>query len=275
MTRPPGDVHRAYRRAHGIPSTAALDAFEELLALPHRNVEYSAKIEQSRVHHCRMAVIFDAGIPERLHAIRHRLDRIARLPGAALDLTHFDLVMRGLAVDRVTLCAFGLDARESLGDSRIKVWWSIVDQPRKVRELLAAHGGDDSVRSLVRESVLLVGNDLTLSGTTRLKLYPKFTPADLEDPAFRGVLARTLSPAAMAWIGRARRTNVSFEPDGARTLHVQPFEPQAMLTAIHNPLLRGVDEGFRALGLRLNVVSLREDDLDRASPEHLNVYYVA
>jgi LynF/TruF/PatF family peptide O-prenyltransferase len=274
-TSRPGDVQRAYRRAHGIRSTAALTAFEQLLALPQRNVEYSAKIEGSRVHHRRMAVIFDSAIAERLHAIRERLDRIARLPGATLDLTHFDLVMRDLALDRVTLCAFGLDARDRLEDSRIKVWWSILDQPRKVRELLAAHGGDDSVRRLVRESVLLAGTDLTLSGTTRLKLYPKYTPADLEDPAVCRVLQETLSPVAMAWIARARRTNVSFEPDGGRTLHFQPFDPEAMLAAIGNPRLPGVDAGFRTLGLRLNVLSLREDDLDRTPPEHLNVYYVA
>jgi LynF/TruF/PatF family peptide O-prenyltransferase len=268
-------VHRAYREAYGVPSTPAVEAFEELMALPHRNVEYSAKVEESRAHQNRMTVTFDTGIPGRLRAIRERLDRIARLPGAVLDLTHFDRIMRGLDLARVTLCIFGLDARDRVGDSRLKVYWSIIDQPGKVRELLAAHGGDDSVRRLVREGLLLVGIDMTLGGASRLKLYPKYTPADLEDPAVRVVLQETLSPSAMAWIAQSRRTNISFDADGGRNLHIQPFDSEAVLARLHNPRLPDVDAGFRALGLRLNVVSLREGDLDGMSPERLNVYYVA
>jgi LynF/TruF/PatF family peptide O-prenyltransferase len=269
----PRGIHGAYCRAFRIRSTLALKAFEALMAQRHQCVEYSTKIDRSNVHCYRMAVYFDTEIPKRLRAIEKSLDGIAQIRGVALDPRLFERVMRGLDLDRVGFCAFGIDWRERLIDSRVKVWWSVVDQPGKVRDLVEAHGGDDSVRRLVRVGLLLVGTDLTLDGSTRLKLYPKYNLADLLDPSVRRRLRQVLSPAAIAWMSRARRTNVSFEPDGRRTLHFLPVDPKALLGELRNPCVRRLDSQYNALGLRLNVVSLLESELDTRRHDHLNLYY--
>lgn len=233
---------------------------------PCRNVEYSVKVDGPQVWWSRMAVIFDRGLAEVLTDLRAGIEVLGAHPGAALDLSLVRAVESDLDLERVTLAAFGLDARPELSDSRLKLWWSIVDQPEKQRELLDLGAADALARALVEQTgVLLTGVDLSLDGRTRLKLYPKIVPEHLDHPELGPLLSRTLPALALSWASRSRRTNVTREPGGGRTLHFQPRAPRELLAQLDSPAVQAVDQRLGAIGLGLNVLSISERSLAGAS----------
>lgn len=268
------DTYRRLKRALSMPSGPVLDAFESLLTAPRRNLEISAQLQREVVHRTRMALIFDQDHASRLEEIVGFLRTISAMSGVQLDLSILKRVTQGLDLGRVTLTACGVDLRERAEDSRVKVWIVVVDQPAKINDILEAHGHDADLLQLVPGNVLLTGVDLTLRGQTRLKIYPKYREDELENIAVQARLARVLSPAALELMLLGKRANICFEADRSRTIHVQPRDPDSFLRKLNHPRISQLAAEHAALGLDLNVVSVRERELVAGKIEDANLYWV-
>ena len=82
--------------------------------------------------------------------------KISNCPGIVIN---YDIIKKvfndKFNLDKIQQLIAGIDFRNNLNDSRIKLWFIIKDYPQKLKQVLSVHGSNKTISDLIINNKLL------------------------------------------------------------------------------------------------------------------------
>ena len=196
---------KAHRQAFEVePSLYPLEIFEDFIAKLDDNsvssLEASCKIEADKLLAARFLAFinppFESSLAQALKFYRQVENRV----GVRLN---YDLLEQfiGKSFDFSKLRRFtvGVDLRQNLADSSLKMHIVLDNYPEKVATALALEGNhySDELRWIALQTVHLVGFDFYLNGRSEIELYSELTEEQFQQPQSRALLEQSFPPAVL------------------------------------------------------------------------------
>lgn len=195
---------KAHQTAFEVESLYPLEIFENFIAQLDDAVvsalEASCKIEADRLWAARFLAFinppFETSLALALQFYRQvearadvqlNDDLLQQFLGASFDFSK---------VHRFTI---GVDLRENLADSSLKMHLILADYPEKIATALALDGKNysDTFRWIATQTVHLIGFDFYLDGRSEIELYAALSEQQFHQPPVRSLLEQSFSSAVL------------------------------------------------------------------------------
>lgn len=264
-----------HRRAFGVGEPYPLRRFIDMVAhASSATLECSCKIEGDEMHAARFNLWFqDDDRAAQMAAVLAFLGHVEAEQGQTLG----DRLFRAFYTPAFTwtgVRAFvvGVDLRDHTADSRLKVWF-MLDESAMIDAALELSPFGNDARQLLVGPGLLIGFDLFLDGRSAVKLYPRVTRDDLQQPATHDRVAALVPSAVLTMMNESRWSHISFSDTGERIVHCRPDDPHGFLERfIADPRVGEVATTLMQ-GEPLDVVvSCRESDIVASQIHDVNLY---
>jgi LynF/TruF/PatF family peptide O-prenyltransferase len=162
-------------------------------------IEASCKIESDKLIAGRFLIFFLEQFEERLGKI---LDIFRQVESRADVQINYDLLHKffGKSFDfsKVKRLTTGVDLRNNLADSSLKMHIVLESYPEKVDTALALDGNTSaSLRSIELESVSLIGFDFYLNGRSEIELYTGLAEEQFQQPETQTFLKQIFPPPVL------------------------------------------------------------------------------
>jgi LynF/TruF/PatF family peptide O-prenyltransferase len=262
-----------YKRLFRVKETKALSLFEELLINSViYYVECSNKILNGEVYAPRVNIWYHTDIYNNLEKVFNFFRKIEHLKGVGFNDSILKKVMENCDVTKITSIVCGIDFRENLKESRVKLWFIIKDYPEKVKEILNIYGNYSYIEKFMRGKTLLVGIDFNFDNKTKLKVYARYTILDIikEDwPKELQIFFRKMP----GLVDKCQEIYISFDKNFNKIIHFQLQKPEEFINFINNKNVKSVNEKYKKKGYSMRIISLRADELFSNNLNEINVYY--
>lgn len=195
---------RAHRQAFGVEASLyPLELFEDFIAQLDDgaviSLEASCKIEADRLFPARFLAFinppFENSLAQALKFYRQVESRV----GVRLN---YDLLQQFLGTSfdfsKVHRFTVGVDLRENLADSSLKMHLILADYPEKIATALALDRQDysEEFRWIATQKVHLIGFDFYLDGRSEIELYAALSEDQFRQPQMRSLLEQSF-PASV------------------------------------------------------------------------------
>lgn len=163
-------------------------------------LEASCKIEADRLWAARFLAFIKAPFETSLALALQFYHQVEAQPDIKLN---DDLLQRFLGnsfdFSKVTRFTLGLDLRDNLADSSLKMHFILVDYPEKIATALELDGRNhsDAFRWIAMETVHLIGFDFYFDGRCEIELYAALSENQFQQPAIRSLLEQSFSTAVL------------------------------------------------------------------------------
>lgn len=196
---------KAHRQAFEVePSLYPLEIFEDFIAKLDdgsvSSLEASCKIEADKLLAARFLAFinppFEKSLAQALKFYRQVENRV----GVRLN---YDLLQQfiGKSFDfsKVRRFTVGVDLRQNLADSSLKMHIVLDNYPEKVATALALDGNQysEALRWMALQTVSLVGFDFYLDGRSEIELYGALTEEQFQQPQILALLEQSFPPAVL------------------------------------------------------------------------------
>jgi LynF/TruF/PatF family peptide O-prenyltransferase len=196
---------RAHRQAFEVePSLYPLEIFEDFIAKLDDNsvssLEASCKIEADKLLAARFLAFinppFESSLAQALKFYRQVENRV----GVRLN---YDLLEQFLGksfdFSKVRRFTVGVDLRQNIADSSLKMHIRLNDYPEKIAAALALHDNQYSkaLRWIALQTIPQVGFDFYLDGRSEIELYSELTEEQFQQPHIRALLEQSFPPAVL------------------------------------------------------------------------------
>jgi len=169
----------------------------------------------------------------------------------------------------------GVDMREDLASSRIKIWFIIEDYPEKIETAIHLYGENKDLRSLILHDELLIGFDFYFNGRNVIKVYPDIKRFEYEQEVNQQNIAKVLHPSALRLIEKSEWVHINFSKDySSKVLHFHVHDPVPFLEMIPGERARAMCSYYRQRELYNVVVSFYEHELIEKNILNWNLYYM-
>jgi LynF/TruF/PatF family peptide O-prenyltransferase len=196
---------KAHRQAFEVePSLYPLEIFEDFIAKLDDNsvssLEASCKIEADKLLAARFLAFinppFESSLAQALKFYRQVENRV----GVRLNYDLLEqFIGKSFDFSKVRRFTVGVDLRQNLADSSLKMHIVLDNYPEKVATALALDGNhySDALRWIALQTVSLVGFDFYLDGRSEIEFYSELTEEQFQQPQIRALLEQSFSPAAL------------------------------------------------------------------------------
>jgi LynF/TruF/PatF family peptide O-prenyltransferase len=281
---PLAPIYDFYKKEFGVESDALLDKFEALLNGSTFSVlECSPMISSHGIHGARFRV-GSAGrnIPEGFGAIFDFLDGIMASGDLQLDSSAVtEIVDRAFDLSKMFGLAVGIERKEKIGDSKVKCYFMIMNDPKTVDRVLSRHPVVEGLGEYFVQETFLFAVDLYLDGRAGVEIYARLQEPEIKD---KRLLSRlNVQKDILNLIESCAALTISFEDKGRRVFHFHPLDPFRFVRLIdHRPL--SVLYGRARIGdvlaqrskdLRPSEISvaLLEDEISSRRLQNIRLYY--
>ncbi|MES0491553.1 MAG: LynF/TruF/PatF family peptide O-prenyltransferase [Leptospirales bacterium] len=169
----------------------------------------------------------------------------------------------------------GVDIREELPSSRLKIWFIIEDYPEKIETAIHLYGENKDLRSLTLHDELLIGFDFYFNGRNVVKVYPDVKRYEYEQEAIQKNIGKVLHPSAMRLMEKSEWVHISFSRNySSKVLHFHVHDPVPFLEMISGERARTMCNYYRQRELHNVVVSFYEHELIEQNIINWNFYYM-
>jgi LynF/TruF/PatF family peptide O-prenyltransferase len=186
------------------PSLYPLEIFEDFIAkLDDDSVislEASCKIEADKLLAARFLAFinppFEKSLAQTLKFYRQVENRV----GVRLN---YDLLQQFLGesfdFSKVYRSTVGVDLRQNIADSSLKMHIRLKDYPEKIAMALALDGNhySDALRWIALQAIPQVGFDFYLDGRSEIELYVELTEEQFQQPQIRALLEQSFPPTVL------------------------------------------------------------------------------
>ena len=196
---------RAHRQAFEVEASLyPLEIFEDFIAKLNDDyvgsLEASCKIESDKLLAARFLAFinppFESSLAQALEFYRQVENRV----GVRLN---YDLLQQFLGesfdFSKVIRFTVGVDLRQNLADSSLKMHIIIENYPEKIATALALDGNQycEALRWMALQTVHLVGFDFYFDGRSEIELYSELTEEQFQQPQIRALLEQSFPPAVL------------------------------------------------------------------------------
>ncbi|NET33069.1 MAG: LynF/TruF/PatF family peptide O-prenyltransferase [Cyanothece sp. SIO1E1] len=273
-----------HKQAFKIQSLYPFESFEDLVEQrKYAALECSCKITDDTLHPARFNLHFPCNhdLAEQIKTTFSIFEKVESKADIKLDFNLFNrLYPQNVTLNQIRQVITGIDLRQRLEDSRLKIWFIVADELEGLQKIVRLYGENDHLIDLLSEQgLLLIGFDFFLSGYSKVKIYPEVKKDFLSQPAAREKLARILSPQAIELLEIYEGLHLTFagEKYGEKILHYHLDKPDDIYRL--KPLLTNyetverVHNHYRSKRIAGTTVSLLERELIANQIKNLNLYY--
>jgi LynF/TruF/PatF family peptide O-prenyltransferase len=281
---PLAPIYDFYKKEFGLGSDALLDKFETLLNGSTFSVlECSPMVSSHGIHGARFrAGSVGRNIPEGFGAIFDFLDGIMASGDFQLDSKGVtEIVDRSFDLSKMFGLAVGIDRKEKIGDSKVKCYFMIINDPKTVERVLSRHPVVERLGEYFVQDTFLFAVDLYLDGGAGVEIYARLQEPEIRD---KRLLSRlNVQKDVLNLIEASDALTISFEDKGMRVFHFHPLDPFCFVRLIdHRPLSLlygrariGDVLAQRSKDLRPAEISVAflEDEINSRKLQNVRLYY--
>lgn len=162
-------------------------------------VECSCKITKGKVHANRFNLWFPRS--NGLEQMNTVMDFLAEVEIKGTLQFNRDLLNQFYQSDfdwsRVRRFVVGVDIRENIVDSRLKIWFILNKYHEQIEKAVKLNGNYPDVKNLLFRDELIVGFDFYFDGRTVIKLYPDIQRQDLDEELSQNKIGTILHPTSI------------------------------------------------------------------------------
>lgn len=196
---------RAHRQAFGVETSLyPLELFEDFIAqLDDGSVvalEASCKIEADRLFPARFLAFIKPPFKNSLAQTLKFYHQVENRVGVQLN---YDLLQQFLGTSfdfsKVYRSTVGVDLRQNLADSSLKMHIRFEDYPEKIVQALALDRSDysDEIRAIALQTVPQIGFDFYFDGRSEIEMYLELTEDQFQQPHMRALLEQSFPQAVL------------------------------------------------------------------------------
>jgi LynF/TruF/PatF family peptide O-prenyltransferase len=266
-----------HKRTFHVESLYPLDIFECFVKeVKGWGLECSCKIEKDKLYPARFNLFRNNPGFEEFDTVFDFFRQVEARDDVKLD---YWLMQRFLGDDfdpnKITQILVGVDLRRELLASRVKFWLVIQDYPEKQETEIALGDPTEELRALIAcTSLVVVGFDFFLDGSSTIELYPRIMSDELEAVEVRRLLAKFMSPPTLRLLENCWAFGFGFSKANPETVLYCPTpEPDSFISNLHNQLANRVHDYYRKQPIKATIVALRESELLAGAVQNLNLYY--
>jgi len=182
-------------------------------------------------------------------------------------------------IEKVHQIIVGIDLRSNRAKSRLKIWFIIKNQSKKIKQVLKISKIDIDQNKIFYENMkteLLFGIDFSFDGTTKLKIYPFIKNEDLLNKNVMKTLENEFSGKIMKLIQNSDGFHVSYNnknKDIQRILHLTTYKYDYFIDIMNNKKIEKMKE-IILQGKKLGsmIISFPEDEINQGI-NNFNIYY--
>lgn len=266
-----------HRQKFSIKENIHLKLFEELLLRNHAyELECSCKVEKEIIYPARFNLWFTNHQHEKnLQSILAFIEKVSELNKIEFSFDLFNKIYtQNIDLTRVCQLIAGIDYREKLQNSRIKIWSIIKDYPKMMDYVFSLSGSKAELESLCVNDELLFGLDFSFNGSSKLKTYLLVDEKQLKDPGIQKKMARHFSEKVQSLMFSSDRVHISVKPEhNNRVLHflLKDYDP-FIKRLKHKNMEYTTDKIVRGTKLPHIILSLDEKEIE-TEIRRFNVYY--
>jgi LynF/TruF/PatF family peptide O-prenyltransferase len=172
----------------------------------------------------------------------------------------------------------GVDARQELAQSKLKIALTIRDYPEKLKTAIYLNGGlNRTINNLIVSNSLHLGFDLSLNGKSEIELYPYIRKTEFQQIDVQQRLAEVLSPETLQPLPACSRICVGLSQGNTEKIlyyyledindFLNYFTPNDTAYRVHSYYLHQQP-------IREMCVALPESQLLTRRVEKMNLYYL-
>jgi LynF/TruF/PatF family peptide O-prenyltransferase len=192
----------AHRQAFEVKSLYPLEIFQDFVAKNNgvSLIESSCKIEADKLLAGRFLVFNPKPNKRKLaesiaffHQVENRVD----------VQINYELLYKFIGnyfdFSKVNIITTGIDLRENLADSSLKIHFQFLDvYPEKIESALALSGNTfASLHGIALQTITLIGFDFYLDGRSEIELYCELRGDQLQQPDIQAFLKQTFPPSVL------------------------------------------------------------------------------
>ncbi|MEG4628119.1 LynF/TruF/PatF family peptide O-prenyltransferase [Microcoleus sp. AR_TQ3_B6] len=271
-----------HKRVFEVENLYSLDIFEnfvEEIEKTSKNciLESSCKMDRDKFYPARFNIGFDLQNVEQINAVYNFFRQVEA--GADVEVNYSliqQFFLEDLDFSKITEFMVGVDLRQELAKSKLKLALTITDYPEKLKLAIALHGGlDETLQTLLVSNSLHLGFDLSLSGGSDIELYPNIFKHELQQPHIQQRLAKVLSTQALQPLPASLRFGVGLSKANAEKIvyyYLENFDDFLKYFAA-NDTARRVHAYYREQPVKEMCVGLPESQLLAGTIQKMNLYY--
>jgi|SRR6476469_8954415 len=191
----------SHRAAFEVGSLYPLEIFEKFVADfdGYCAIEASCKVELDKLIAGRFLIFFLEQFEEQL---AKTLDFFRKVESRADVKISYNLLYNFLEKNfdftKVKRLITGVDLRDNLADSSLKMHIVLENYPEKVDTALALDGNSSAVlRSIALQSVSLIGFDFYLDGRSEIEIYAQLTEEQFQEADTQAFLKQVFPPPVL------------------------------------------------------------------------------
>ncbi|QSJ16618.1 LynF/TruF/PatF family peptide O-prenyltransferase [Nostoc sp. UHCC 0702] len=186
----------AHLEAFEVESLYPLEIFQDFVAKNNgiSSIEASCKVEADKLLAGRFLVFVPQ--PKLEERLAQTLNFFRQVESRVDVKINYDLLEQFLGksfdFSKIVKITTGIDLRENLADSSLKIHFRLDDYPEKIETALALDGNNSAaLRWIALQTVPLIGFDFYLDGRSEIELYCELTEEQFQQPNIENFLKQT------------------------------------------------------------------------------------
>jgi len=264
-----GKYHRHLTSFAAKATTLCVPFLNLLKASPEAHLECSCKVCGDIVHPLRFNLWYRNGGEDGLNPkIVAFLERYAEMVPIDRSL-YREIIGTDFLYEKVRYNVIGIDLRQDIDSSRIKLWHIVEDYPAMERRALGFAGISPNARRLKIHKGFLFGFDFVFSGASALKVYPVWH--DYEIREHNALLRDIVGEKVTMLVEHCQRVSFGFSTGkvGA-SAHMIPCYASDFIAGICS---KSLSTAFFAIGSDRVIVAMDIDDINTGDYHTFNLYY--
>ena len=245
------------------------------------HIELSCKVKASELFPCRFNIWYNNNYTTNLNSCIQLIKKYDQLDyDINIDPSRFfQIINSRFEMNRVGRLILGVDFRENLPDSRIKLWLALKNYPGFIIDILKQGKFDPYMIKLVQHNMFLFGFDFCFNGNCYLKVYPVLFKQDFANPLIKAVLNRWCSKRSVELMQLCDRFHIGMNEKSKRmVIHFHPFDWLQFIARLneisHNFVLNQIKDKCKNRAATGSVfISLLEQEIADNNLVNFNFYY--
>lgn len=198
---------------------------------------------------------------------------VGKLRGVSINYDIFDKMYSILnKKNRILNTVCGIDLRETLSASRIKLYFAVRNYPKIIRECIKIINFSEQGLKIIYDGDFLFGIDFFLTGQTRLKAYLAYNKKEINNNL--NDFKKRFCRKTLALIENSESINISFRNrELEKTIHFKLKNRQEFLKLINVPAIIKINNVYEKIKVPLKIISLSEKELKVNKLREINLYY--
>jgi len=255
-----------------------LDIFQSTInTIPDGVLECSCKINKHKIHANRFNLWFpNPNGPEQMNSVMRFFAEVEKRGNFQLNRNLLNqFYMPEFDWSRLRHFAFGVDIREVISESRLKIWFVLRDYPERKEKAIKLHGDNSAIRKLLFHNEIIAGFDFSFDGRNIIKLYLDIKKEELANEHIRNQLSAVLNPVSLQLLKHAHWLHIYFSDNHkGPVLQFHTTEMETFFNLLPNKEAQPFRKLCHEKNIGCSIFAFNEYELQQREIQNWSFYYM-